>query len=155
MNGRVLPAVAVPGDATATLLNIGELRLVMPQREVCAVEAAAAMDLLDPAPHAVGWISHEDQPWPVYCLDSGLALLAQVPSQRRACILLQWSGGYVGFLCDDVSVVKQLEGRRYALPSPMVLPHSPIQGLLAHADSLACLTDAPRLTAHILQLALD
>lgn len=136
------------------LLTISGLRLVMSQTEIRALETASEIDTREAAPFSVGWISHAQQRWPVYCLSPELTLLVVVPGERRACVLLDDGSGYLGILFDEVSIVKPVAlGQQHELPKAMRMPDTPVLGLIALGeDGIACVTSAQRLVAHTKQL---
>jgi hypothetical protein len=144
-----------PGtNVTAALLKISGLRMLLPQREIRALEPAESLVQLDAAPHSVGWLQHAQQRWPVYCLAQDLSLLSVVPRERRACVLLSAGAGYVGILCDDVSVSAQSREQRHELPLAMRRPDTPVLALIAVGDEgVVCVTSAEQLAAHVVRLA--
>jgi hypothetical protein len=147
---------SLPGaDARLALLKISNLQLVLPQIEIGALESAYDVDRHDAGTCGVGRIKYEQQGWPVYCLSQELSLLSSIPSERRACILFGVDYGYIGILCDEISILKQEGlGQRQELPSAMHLPDTPVLGLVQLADSnVACITSAEQIVAHIERLA--
>lgn len=141
-------------SGTAALLKISGLRMKLPQREIRALETAESIEQLDAAPHSVGWLQHAQQRWPVYCLAQDLSLLPTAPPERRACVLLSAGAGYVGILCDDVSVSAQSQEQRHELPLAMRLPDTPVLALIALGDEgVVCVTSAEQLAAHVVRLA--
>ncbi len=137
---------------TSALLQISSLRLVLPQNEILALEAAAEVDARDAGPLSVGWLQHARQRWPVYCLAPDLSLLGAVPVERRACVLLGTEDGCLGVLCDDVSIEQSLN-LRHALPPAMYAAGTPVLGLIElEDDGIACVTDTKRLAAHVARL---
>ncbi len=140
--------------ATSAILKISGLRLSLPQREIRALEAADDVELRDAESSVIGWLRHAQQRWPVYCLSQELAPLAEVPAERRACVLLGSGAGYVGILCDDVSIGQQVRGAQHQLPRVMRTLDTPILGLIATDEQgIVCITSAERLTAHLARLA--
>ncbi len=140
-----------PKPSAPAILKISGLRLSLPQTGMRALEAADDVDVSGAATPAIGWIVHGQQRWPVYCLSQDLALLHEMPSERRACVLLDAGEGCVGVLCDDVSMGH--EGQRHELPPAMRLPDTPILGLMETEEGIVCLTSAERLAAHLARLA--
>ncbi len=139
---------------TSAILTISGLRLLLPQKEIRALEAADDVDVRDAEPPSIGWLQHAQQRWPVYCLSQDLLLMAEVPVERRACVLLGAGTGYVGILCDDVAIGQQTQGQRHELPPAMRLPNMPVLGLMATGEQgIVCITSAECLTAHLGRLA--
>jgi len=140
--------------STAAFVTIGGMRLVLPQSQIRALEAASDVDRQEPAPSSVGWIQYLQQRWPAYCLSSELTLLTKIPNERRACILLASGSDYVGVLCDEVRIARQNElEQQHELPSVMHLADTPILGLIgSNEDDVGCLTDAKQLVMHITRL---
>lgn len=140
-------------NVTASMLKISGLRMMLPQKEIRALEAADDIVRLDAEPPSVGWLHYAQQRWPVYCLSPELALLADIPATRRACVLLSAGDGYVGLLCDDVSISHQ-QSQQHELPPAMCLPNTPLLALAAMDDgSVVSVVSAKRLVAHVARLA--
>lgn len=140
-------------DGTTALLDIGELRLALPQSEICALESAADIDT-DQAKHlSVGWIHFRHERWPVFCLSPDLSPLTIVPKARRSCVVLNTGAGYLGILCDETSFGVQLTlEQQQPLPPAMEVPGSPITGLVAlEQDHVACATSSQRLIDYLTQ----
>jgi len=139
--------------STSALVSISGMHLVLPQVEIRALEAAADVDTLDPDPCSVGWIQYLQQRWPAYCLSSNLELLSGIPRERRACILLASGMDYIGILCDEVKIARQVDlGEQHELPSSMRLPDMPVLGLITVNDDVGCLTSTEQLITHITRL---
>ncbi len=133
----------------SALLTISGLRLALPQRQIRAIEAASVVDARDAEPFSAGWLRHAQQRWPVYCLSQELSLLAAVPAERRTCVMLGTDDGYMGILCDEVSIEQSLD-QPHELPPAMHLPDTPILGLIAlDEERIACVTSAECLAAHV------
>jgi len=140
-------------DAKEALLEISGLHLILPQKEIRALEAASDIDTDDAQPFSVGWIQYLQQRWPVYCLSSELSLLVMAPPERRACVLLDAGTGYVGILCDEVSIARQAQAQRHELPSVMRLPETPVLGLaVLDGGEIACITGGKQMAAHVARL---
>jgi hypothetical protein len=136
-------------NASATVLKIDGLDLLFQQSDIRALESAANVDRNAPRESSVGWTSYMRQRWPVYCLSERLDLLSVAPPSRRTCALLALEGGYVGMMCDDVSIIKLAAGQRHEVPIAMRSAEMPILGLLPSGDRLLCIGDPNRLAAHI------
>ncbi len=136
-------------NASAAVLKINGLDLMFPQSEIRTLESASDVDATDPGEKSVGWISYMRQRWPVYCLSEQLELQATLPSSRRTCALLAVEAGYIGVLCDDVSIMKQVTGQLYEIPLAMKTAHTPIQGLFANQQGLLCVSNANQLAAYV------
>ncbi len=138
-------------DGTTALLRISDLRLALPQHEICALESAGDIDTEETKPLSVGWIHFKQERWPVYCLSPELTLLVIVPKARRSCAVLDTGAGYIGLLCDEVifGIQPTLE-QQQPLPPAMHMPDSPIMGLVAlDEDEVACTTNAEHLVDHL------
>ncbi|HLP96928.1 MAG TPA: chemotaxis protein CheW [Sideroxyarcus sp.] len=136
-------------STTSALLRFSGLYLALPQQEILAIEAMAEIDPHEAEPHSIGWLTHAQQRWPVYCLSAELALLTAVPGERRVCVLLGAEDGCVGIVCDEISIEQTLD-QRHELPPAMCVPHTPVQGLVVLGeDRIACVSDATRLAAYV------
>lgn len=138
-------------DGTTAFLNIAELRLALPQGEICALESAGDIDTDQTKPLSVGWIHFRHERWPVYCLSPELAPLVIVPKARNSCVVLNTGAGYIGILCDETSFGVQLTlEQQHQLPPAMQTSDSPITGLVAlEQDNVACATTTERLVEYL------
>lgn len=143
------PALPGTGLSAAAVLKINGLSLLFQQGEVRTLESASDVDGSEPRAYSVGWIKYLRQRWPVFCLSEQLELQGAVPSSRRTCALLALEDGYVGVLCDDVSIIKQLAGTRHEVPRVMKTAVTPIRELLAGEHGLLCVSSANQIAAYI------
>ncbi len=135
------------------ILNIGGLKLILPQADIRAVESIVDVNLHDPPDNGAGWVAYQGQRWPVYCLSDELRFLCTPPDTRRACVLMTVPGGYLGLICDDVRVLVRFSASCFDLPLSMRLPMSPVSGLVSVEDSIACVSDAGRLANFVAHAA--
>lgn len=136
-------------SATVAMLKINGLDLMFSQGEIRTLESASDVDGSAPKEKSVGWINYMQQRWPVYCLSEQLDLLISVPTSRRTCALLTLETGYIGMLCDDVSIMKQVTGQRHDIPLSMKTVDTPIQSLLVNDGRLLCVSGANQLAAYV------
>lgn len=151
MNTTRLAPVGNSMDASVVVLKIGGLDLMFPQSDIRALESASDVDTSTPMQASTGWIGYLRQRWPVYCLSDQLDLLDLVPASRRTCALLATTDGYIGILCDDVSTLKQVAGKRHELPTAMKRVGTPILELLPCGGKLLCVSHPDSLSAYIEQ----
>lgn len=138
-------------DGAMALLSIADLRLALPQQEICALESATDIDVDETKPLSVGWVHFRQERWPVYCLSPELTLLVIVPKARRSCAVLDTGAGYLGILCDEAAFgIQPTLERQQPLPPAMRTPGSPIAGLIAlEEDDVACATNTARLVEYL------
>lgn len=138
-------------DGATALLEIAELRLTLPQAEICALESAGDIDADETKPLSIGWVHFRHERWPVYCLSPELTPLVIVPKARRSCVVLNTGAGFLGILCDNTEFGIQLTlEQQQPLPPAMQMPGSPITGLVALSqDEVACATNAERLVNYL------
>jgi chemotaxis signal transduction protein len=167
MNSTVFPkigavAAAIPVAMSlpvnkVVVLAIDNLRLILPQADIRTVESVSDIELADKMPRSAGWIKYLGQRWPVVCFSDELTFLDQVPSPRRACVMLAFNGAYLGLLCDDARVLVNFSHQSFAVPASMRMHASPLTGLFQYEQGLACLSDASHIHSyvnHYLNLAL-
>ena len=140
------------------LLRIDDLKLMLPQAEVCAVESVSDLDWQEAQAPVIAHIAYLGKRWPVVCLNAEFQAQDKIPPGRRACVMLATGKGFMGLLCDDVRVLNQVGGEDYALPVAMRTAGTPIQALMHFEDGLACLSDASHLMqsgvlAQVLQMS--
>lgn len=141
------PAVSL--HAVAVVLKLDGVEILFEQGEVRTLEAAIDVDTRHPALLSHGWIQHLQEDWPVYSLSGKLDLLATAPASRMACALLAVDSGYLGLLCDDAYILRKVDSAHVDLPPAMMLPSSPIQGVLPYEGRLLCRCNASLLAARI------
>jgi len=147
------PLLQPAGTGTAALLRISRLRIALPQGEIAGITAAAEVEGGDAQPFSVGWVTHANQRWPVYCVSPDLSLLIVIPAERNACVVLAANSGFLGIMCDEAASVEVAPGQRQALPPAMRLPESPVLGLIALEDGeVACASSAQGLAAYVSRL---
>lgn len=149
MNTIRFSPTGVGMNASAVVLKIDGLDLMFQQSDIPALESASGVDGRDPREESVGWINFMRQRWPVYCMSDQLDLLSGVPPSRRTCALLALETGYIGMLCDDVTILKQDTGQRHDVPVAMKKADTPILELLLSGDKLLCASNSNRLAAYI------
>lgn len=142
-------------NTVSAVLKISGLNLLLQQGDIRTLESASDVDVNDCRDSSVGWINYLRQRWPVYCFSTQFVLLSDVPVSSRTCVLLAVKEGYIGVLCDDVSIMKQVVGQSYEVPVAMRLSHTPIQSLLVNKDGLFCISNAKKLVEYIENLALN
>lgn len=142
-------------NITAALLKIDGLNLLLPQGEIRTLEPSSDIDTAAPALHSPGWVSYANKRWPVYCLSQELTLVDNVPAQRRACALMTMGAGYLGIMCDDMVVLKDVAAQRYELPVAMRLPSSPILYLVNYEQGIASVSNARQITSYVERLVLN
>ncbi len=145
-------ALSARSDGSAgsvALVRIARLNLCLPQSDIVAVEARASVDTAGPGARSVGWVTHQQHRWPVYCLSEDLSLLFQVPAGRRACVLLAGTNGSLGVLCDEIRISPEGSGPTHAIPDAMRLPETPLLGVQAMESGIACFSDGSRLVAYV------
>jgi hypothetical protein len=139
-------------DASYVVLQIGGLEIMFRQSDVRALESASDVDGNNPRKESTGWIGYMRQRWPVYCLSDRLDLQGVVPTSRRTCALLAIEAGFIGVLCDDARIFKQMDGKRHAVPVAMKHADTPILELFPCGDKLLCISDPGRMSGHIERL---
>ena len=146
----IRPVLSGPGvNVSSAVLKIDELALLLQQSDVRALESASDVDANAPGERSIGWIMYMRQRWPVYSLSGQLELSDDVPTARRTCALLAIDTGYIGILCDDVSIMKQAAGKFHEVPTSMKSADMPLLGLLPSGDKLMCVSNPNLLAAYI------
>lgn len=132
-----------------TVLSIDGQRLLLPRAEVRTLEPALDRDPVDPLPGTVGWLPFLGERWPLYCLNSALTLLTQVPPQRQISVLLSDDRIALALLCDQVTTLDNPQLRPQPVPVCMQLPNLPWESLVIIAERVECITNSQRLAARV------
>ena len=138
--------------SSVALIKINNLNLILPQGEVRALESVSDIDRTAASFPVLGKIRYAQSSWPVYCLSEEMQFMQDIPQQRRACVLIPVSMGYIGILCDDMIVLKEFKSIPHELPIAMRLPRTPILHLFEYESDIACASNSAKLTAYIEQL---
>jgi hypothetical protein len=142
-------------NASVVLITIGELKLLLPPSDVRSLESVTDLDTSQPALNSIGWVVYMQKRWPVYCLAEDLTIMESVPVERRACVILAMGAGYMGVLCNDLSMQKKIDAQRHELPPAMRMPDTPILYLIEFEKSVACASSSLRLTDYIQKQVLN
>jgi hypothetical protein len=138
------------GGEFYAVLEFDEARVLLPQREIHILELTADMKVSPQASGALGWIDSGDQRCPVYGLNGDLAILHEVPENRRVCALMDNAGSLFGLLCEKVDSVAGHRITRHPVPLCMHVPASPIESLAVLGQGLGLVSSAALLADHLL-----
>src|ERR1700733_4436108 len=112
---------SAPGQGTTMFLAIqlGGLRLLVPQQDARTVESATDIRTPTSKPGAFGSIRIGRERLPVYCLSESLSEFCADPGSRRICPIRAGRDGNYGVLCDEVELLPadRIDGK--PLPSAM------------------------------------
>lgn len=134
---QALPVSDTGHNRSYVFLSLGDRALLLPQSEIRSLESALDVRTEAPPANGVGWLSFENNDWPVYGFDKGLNPLSKLPSNQRCCALLSLEDGYFGLLCTNVATVAGSDLRVQSLPAAMSMPGSPLSGLAIYGDGVA------------------
>ena len=133
------------GTSMFLAIQLGDLRLLVPQEDVSTVESATDIRIPTSKFGAFGSIRIGRERLPVYCLSESLGELRADLGSRRICPILAGRDGNYGVLCDEVELIPadQLDGK--ALPPAMRGESVAIGGLAIHEEHLVCVSSADAL----------
>lgn len=133
------------------LLVFDGIYLFVPQEQVLSVEIIADMQITGTSKGTVGWFFGHGLESKVFCLDSDLSLLVEVPENREYFVLLKAEPQPLGIVCDNVDNInlKQEHLQLQDLPVAMKTPNSPISQLLSYQDNIACVCSSTALVKHL------
>jgi len=141
-------------------LFIDDLMLFVPQDDVASLEIVSDVQVEDTGMGAVGWFGQHGhgQNVPVFCVDTHLDLLADIPNQREYFALLKSTDEEelpLGILCNEVENLNIRRTNIYMqnLPPIMHTPHSPISELLIFEETIACIATGEDLRDYLTFLA--
>lgn len=142
-------------EAALVAFGVDGHRLLLPQREVVSLESVLDLRRTGIDPPAVGLIEWAGEDWPVYCPSGAmLAMTATIPPQRRFCLLLGDDWHRLAILCDQVEMLGAADWRTQPVPTCMAKPDGLIEALIAHRETVDCLTNTARLAAFCRRAAL-
>jgi hypothetical protein len=133
------------------VLRFAECRLLVPQREIRTLESVLDMASEKELPTTVGSMTFAGKAWPAYCLTNELAVIQELPSTRRVCVLLSQGRISLALVCDQLETLHQSGPKIQPLPACMATPDSPVEALVILQGSLGCVTSTARLAAYLAQ----
>ena len=176
-DGRVARAAPAPSTLVGwALLVMDGITLALPQKDVVTIELTSA---LQPAQEVdpdgggeIGWLVHDAERWPVYCLDRHFALAPALAHTARVCVLFR-SNFHIsplptlspegrGAVDESNSRVLGLAGTQVSLlaadadlsvpplPACLTRPGSPLTGLALHRDAIVAVMHAQPLGRYLL-----
>ena len=132
------------------LLDLGDLRLLIPQPEIRALEPTLDVEPApDPGGSAAGWIPFEGERWPVYCLSRQLEPLARIPDSRRVCVLVGAGEHRFGLACDSVAPVAGTDVQSAPLPVCMASGYGAIDRLGLYQGGVVLIVGAAMLAGYL------
>lgn len=140
---------AISVEALYALLDLGAHKLLLDQKEIRALEAAADIDPREAPMGGVGWIEFKNSRWPAYCLSDELALTRLPRRARRVCALLSVGDELLGLLCDDLKILARGSFKLYPLPAAMRTAGTPVEALATIDRSVACVSSSKALAAFV------
>ena len=141
-----LPVADPLASTFFTALKIDHARLLLPQEQISATGAASNMQPTTSAyQNAVGLIEQAGSDWPIYCLDSNFAFIANPPEQRQYCVLMSAAQKQFGILCDQIHTIAQSELTINPVPQCMRTEQLVLCGLGIYEDTVAYISSAEQL----------
>lgn len=134
-------------SARSAELVIDGQSLLIGHAHIHSVEPIADVRVEPGHGQAVGVLEFGEDSWSVFALDRDLDILADVPANRRACVLLKTEHGGVGFLCDEVHVVDNDSLAMVPVPGCMQGEESLMDSLAVVDGKITCVLAADRLSA--------
>lgn len=131
------------------LLSIDGLSLLLPQQDIHTVEPVLDLEPATNGGVHVGWISRDQERWPVHCLSADLELMRELPIERRVCVILDHDGLGFGLACEQMTSLQQAHLSFFAVPECMRMPGSPLRALARHSERVLCVTTAADLAGFL------
>ena len=131
---------------SAELLIDGQ-GLLVPHQHIHSVEPILDLERVPGAAAVIGELTVADHRWPIYSLDRNLDVLSEIPTTRRAAVLLRNPRGNFGILCDEVHVVDNASLRMVPIPGCMQGAHSLMDALAVLGSKVTCVLSVQRLAA--------
>ena len=132
------------------LLDLGDLRLLIPQPEIRALEPTLDVEpALEPGGSVAGWIPFLGERWPVYCLSGQLEPLGTIPDSRRVCVLVRAGEYRLGLACDSVAPVVDSEVQGAPLPACMEIGRRAIDRLALYRGRVIPIIGAAMLAGYL------
>ncbi|MCP5420609.1 MAG: hypothetical protein H6970_04250 [Gammaproteobacteria bacterium] len=151
-------AEAELSETTAfAVLNLDGQRWLIPQNEILSLETVLDIETHAAsnegegfiAPDPIGFITRQEQVWPIYCLTGHFSRPQEVPKSRRIVVLLHRDPVYLGLVCDEIEVLGQDHGPFQPVPACMGQATQVLGALLSYASNLAYMTTTTRLATFL------
>jgi len=131
------------------VLSIDGLNLLLPQQDIHTVEPVLDLEPATSEGVQVGWISRDQERWPVYCLSADLEPMRELPIERRVCVILDHDELGFGLACEQMTTLQQAHLSFFAVPECMRMPGSPLRALARHDEGVLCVTTAADLAGFL------
>jgi len=122
------------------LLGMDGVTLALPQKDVVTIELVSALQAArqeDGGGKVIGWLAHDGERWPVYCLDRRFMPAPALAQAARVCVLFRSGGRTLGLAGTQVSLLAADEDLAVQpLPACLAQPDSPLAGLALHHDEI-------------------
>ena len=128
-------------------LSLDGFRLLLPQNEIHTLESVEDIGAARDDDKCAGWINLNDQRWPIYCLSADLQAMAEIPTSRRICVLLEHEDRYLGLACAEVVILERSQVTLSPLPACMRATGTPIRALAVHEEQVLCVSCAAALAS--------
>ncbi len=147
-----MSAVVSNKSAKYVLLDVGGLRLSVPQEEVVSVEVVADVEEGDAEGNEVGALHYAGRRWPVYALSPELSLQRDLSPSHKFCVCIAGhdQASACALACDEVSVLTlDAETPIEPLPQMMRTSTTPVRCLLRQDEALVLMTEARALSDYV------
>ncbi len=130
------------------------LALAIPQTDVVAIEHCNELTAPLPGENVIGWFASSHGPWPVYALDRGLGITAQLAVERSFIVFLKADAWPLGILAQSVRIIgNPAELATKNIPGPLAKYANGIKGIArVSAKQLAYIFEAQTVVALLSQL---
>jgi hypothetical protein len=99
------PDLTPPAPSGYLVCECDRLTIAIPQADVVTIEHAGELAAPLPGEAVVGWFACNQGPWPVFALDSRLALTQAPQTQRSFLVFLKSQPWPLGLLMNTVKVI--------------------------------------------------
>jgi len=138
------------GGSGYAMLSMDGLKLLIPQKQIIALEMAKDMELTQTDDCVAGYLQFNNKSWPVFCLNKKLSLINSEDSlKHRFCVLLQTDNVHFGILSEQALLLNSGELTPQPLPEAMITVDSPLSALTVYEGKIICISSAEHLT-HLL-----
>ncbi len=141
---------SLPSDNNTgyAMLLIDGLKLLIPQKQIIALEMANDMEPSQTGDLIAGYLHFNNKSWPIFCFNNKLSLT--VPSASfigKFCVLLQTDNfTSFGLLSEQALLLNSEDITTQPLPEAMATADSPFSALTVYKGEITCISSAEHLT---------
>ena len=131
------------------MLLMDELKLLIPQKQILALEMSKDMDISEASDSVVGHLPFNNKSWPIFCFNNKLTPQTSASLNHQFCVLVQTDSASFGILSEQALLLNSEEIRLQLLPEAMLTVDTPISALAVYTGEVICISSTEHLAKQL------